>query len=117
MDLFESFLELTDQVTPAPEPEPERYLGLSPTDWLDRVELVERTELQVEGIPQTIALTPRIEALHEGQRFQLRSTDSGVLLINGKGQTRSMLRMNQREWIRFRELVDQAQARGNGRLL
>ena len=107
MDLFESFLELTDKVPPAPEPE--RYLTLSPSDWLDRVELVESTELQVEGCPVSIALTPRIEAVHEGQRFMLRSTDNGVLLINGKAQeTRSMLRMSQREWLRFRELGDQA---------
>ena len=135
MDLFDTALELTDQVTPEPEREPERYLGLSPTEWLDRVELVERTELQVEGIPQTIALTPRIEAVHEDVRVQLRATDSSKLLITllRRGDktmgfndtinqcqywvTHATLRMTGSEFSRFRELVDQAQARGNGRLL
>ena len=134
MDLFESFLELTEQVQPQP-PDPDEYRGLYVSAWLDRVELVERTELMVEGIPQSVALTPRIEAVHEDLRVQLRATDSGKLLITilAKGDqamsfndminqsqywvTHATLRMTGSECTRFRELVDQANARSNGRLL
>ena len=137
MDLFETALELTDQVEPErePEPEPERYLGLSPPEWLERVALVARPEWKGEGCPVSIALTPRIEAVHEDVRVQLRATDSSKLLITllRRGDqtmgfndtinqcqywvTHATLRMTGSEFSRFRELVDQAQARAAGRLL
>lgn len=137
MDLFEAFLQIGPSAE-APElqpPYPDEYCGLSVSAWLDRVELVERTELMVEGIPQSVALTPRIEAVHGDLRVQLRATDSGKLLITmlasgdqtmgfnkmiSQSQywvTHATLRMTGSEFSRFRELVDQANARSNGRLL